>query len=295
MKTSNKLALVVALVAAMLLSVANGVEPPGGGQSMEAYMEAVRLKYQPEIERLKAEAGSLGDDAPSEGEMVIGVDGTADWELKEFKLDIPEFYMKLRRWSFDIPKTAMRLQQWVFHTPSVRMETKKVGEYPVFHDWKMSWKDIKADVPVFFMQKQVVKLHVPEFWMEREEIKLHIPEVVMKRQTWKMHLPTFKVENADVKIGKIASKAEAISSRMKQINQAMGSEINAKVKQYLTQKRTEMVGKFDGALKGLKGTIQAWEGNPKVDVSGMQASYTALLAERSKALGEIDAQIAKLA
>lgn len=253
-------------------------------QSLTQQIEQVKSKYQTHLDKVKSEAEGLTDDTPSDTEIGVGVRIKTGMELQEFKMDIPEFVMKLQRWVFHVPQVTMKLHTWKINIPGTGMRLRDIGF------------GIKMHVPTFWTDVRVIKLHIPEFKMAPVEVKLHIPEVTMKTQTMKMHLPTFTVEDAKAVIKDKERKGNQLAAQAKSISQDMRDEINGLVRTNLTQKRAELLKKFNSSIKSLQDTVVAWSNNKDAQgaVAKMKSDLDKLIKDRNKFIAEMDKKISKL-
>lgn len=227
--------------------------------SLKDKIKAVTSKYEGEFDRLQKD-GPDPDNA-IEGWLKIDIDVT--WEVVSIKFDLPEVTMKLQEWSFDIPQTELVQREIIFHTPSVRMETRKVGQYPEFHGLTVRWKDILIDVPVPFMQEQKIIMGIPEFRMGRVAVKLHVPEFTMKTQEIKLNLPQFTVKNVNAEIRKVEDRSDQLQAAMKSdlasarktVIDTSGSQIAKAANTMFTCLRTNIQMKKDQTLSILEPSI----------------------------------------
>ncbi|SEH40751.1 hypothetical protein [Tardiphaga sp. OK245] len=228
-------------------------------KTLKDKIKSITGKYEQQFEKLRDDGPS--PDNPVEAGVDIDIDVT--WDVVVIKLDLPEVTMKLQEWSFDVPQTELVQREMVFHTPSVRMETRKVGQYPEFHGFSVSWKDILIDVPVTFMQEQKIIMGIPEFRMGRVSVKLDIPEFTMKTQEIKLNLPQFTVKSISAEVHKVEERAQRLQGEMKtevdagrkEVAYSGGTEITKATNTLFTCLRTNIQMKKDQTLAVLEPSI----------------------------------------
>ncbi|SCB08302.1 hypothetical protein GA0061099_1001230 [Bradyrhizobium yuanmingense] len=269
-------------------------------KNLKDRIKSITGKYEQEFERLREE----GPDPDNPIEGWIGIDIDVSWEVVTIKLDLPEVTMKLQDWSFDIPQTELVQREIIFHTPSVRMETRKVGQYPEFHGFTVRWKDILIDVPVPFMQEQKIIMGVPEFRMGRVGVKLHIPEFAMRTQEIKLNLPQFTVKNIRAEVRTVEERSQQLQAAMKaevaagrkEVANSAGTDISKAANTLFTCLRTNIQVKKDQTLAVLEPSIVMFRDTASKLRSINSTETSARAAEMEgqlSALLERKAQIAK--
>ena len=178
------------------------------------------------------DAGNIKPDEASNVEMAINFDIDVKWEMKSFRMDLPEIKLVDRRIALDLPQVTLTNKRMSFDVPETKMETKKIGEKPeVTVRWRIkniglgiktnvpetvvTMTPIYADVPVIWMSRKDIVLSVPEFKMERSEFVLAIPEFAMKPHDLKISLPEFTIRNPRAEIKKATERASALEADSK--------------------------------------------------------------------------------
>jgi len=214
------------------------------GLNLQNEMKGIAEKYQ-------VSAQELGNNAPdpSAVEGFINVDFDVNWKNIEISLDLPEFTMNTQEWKLDVPQVSMRDKEIIFHTPSSRMTTKKVGQYPEFHGFRIVWKDILIDIPEFFMEEQRIVMGIPEFRVDTTSFKLDIPEVTMKTQKIIMGLPQFTLRS-------ISGEIQIVAARAEQLKNEAGAEIAAAKQRITSEAGIDIAKKANSLFTCLRTSIQ---------------------------------------
>lgn len=196
-------------------------------EELQAKINEITSRYQPEIDRIQAEGAALGEDAENPGTVgaVIKIDFDMEWKEREIVFDLPSVTMRDRNLSLDLPKIEMKRQRIVFDTPSVRMENRVVGRYPEFRGLRIRWRDIIMKVPVPFMERQEIIFDIPEVRMERKNLTLKIPEFGKDRQRWLVKLPEFTLKNVTVETEKLRERGQELQRRGEDLAERMEAEI----------------------------------------------------------------------
>lgn len=237
-----------------------------GGQTaaLNAQIEAVKDRYEPEIRKLQSEGDQLKNDAPNPEvvEAVINVDFEVTWKDQRIVFDFPSVRMKDQRIVLDLPEVRMDLQRIVFDLPAIRMVPKVVGRYPEVHWPNVVWRDIIIHVPEPYMQRNEIKLDLPSISMKRHEFIFGVPEVKMERVEWTIGLPQFKMINIKAATEKLKQRGKALNDRAQSIAAAMSLEINALIANFLkgaggvAGALDSARGAFDSALNSVKSAIE---------------------------------------
>lgn len=280
------------------------VEEVGG--TLSTSIKAISDRYQPEFDRISG-------DAPDTGgvDTMVDLDIDVDWRTISIALDLPEVTMTLQDWSLDLPQVTMRDKRIVFHTPSVRMERKKIGQYPVFHGWRVRWKDIYADVPVHFMQEHEIIMGIPEVRMDRTSIKLDIPEFTMRTQELKFDVPQITVRSISVEAGELKEDAEEKADEMRaeiaatrqSVLGGAADRIAATASTYFTCMRTqiqmrrdEIAAAFEPGIAMTRSALSKLEDvKANAEAEAMRERLADLMAKRDAATVQFDAVVAQIA
>jgi hypothetical protein len=217
---------------------------------------------------------------PNASKPAACVRGTLSWELKSWKMDLPEVTMRRKEWKMDVPETWLGQQEWWVKEPIVKCENRKVGQYPQTRcedTWvhvgpiktkgipncTVTWHDIITKVCWPETRDKKIVLGVPEFKMTTRVFSMDLPEVTMKTRELSLHLPRFDAESGCLG-AECADKCNA----------ALNSQMDD-----LSRRRTEAT---TPAKQALLATTTAM----------FQCQQTAIGAQRDEALAQYDRYIA---
>lgn len=240
----------------------------------KAHVAKIEARYKPRLDKLAAEGRRLGEDVPSGTEIILDT----KMETVEVKLHVPEVTMRLQTWKLHIPEVTMKIRTFSWHVPEVKMVMKDLGI-------------MKTKVPEVRMSRKEWKTKIPEVTMRLQTWKLHIPEVVMKLRSFSFDVPKVGAAKADVKAR--AKRGSAIAVESEKLASEMQAEISIATKDFLGNLRSQMTKQFDVAISDFDRAIAASPNDPAIR-KDLEAKRNEVVNDRSKALAEMDAQLAKL-
>ena len=277
-------------------------------EELQAKIDEVVARYKPELDRLEAEGGQLGQDAQDPGtvEAVINVDFDMTWKDQVIIADLPTVTMRERALSLDLPRVEMNAKRIVFHTPSVRMENRCLTKIPHLHGTTVKWKCVYTKVPVVFMQEQEIIYDLPSVTMERKDFSLKIPEFSMRPQRISLKIPEFTARDIKVEAKKLEEKGEDLRRRGEEIGRRMKSEVDALVaslfgpmttegialRETISNEYNDALGQVNAAIGELAGRqidpgkVPAEGGN--VNLRRMAAD---LVTKRDETIAQINAEL----
>lgn len=278
-------------------------------EELQARIDAVVAKYEPELQQLQAEGERIGDDAMDPGtvEAMINVDFTIDWKDQEIIFDLPAVTMRRREISFDLPQVTMKRQRIVFDKPVTRMEMRCLFKKPVFRGTKVSMKCVYGKFPVLTMERHEIIYDIPEVRMERKEMAFDVPEFSMNRQRWVVRLPQFTVTNIKAATRRLQDKGEELQRRGEDIARRMEQELQqllAGGQQIAAtaddDSREAVEADFNAAIAALENSIAGLvaQGVDPIKVPtdegdlNLRKELSDMIAARDQALAQLDADAA---
>jgi hypothetical protein len=292
---------VLATDAALVLSTGGTSAALANTQSI-AEIEA---RYDAEFKALEAEMQDWQGEAPDPSgiEATIGAELDVSWEITDFSFDIPEVIFITREFSLHLLQFKWDRTSFSMHVPEIRMETKTVGKYPCFKDWKWYSCDAKMDVPVTRMVHKQFSLDLPQTWWDRASFSMDILEFFSERVEIKMHLPQFKLKDVHGEISAYQKQGEAFGVRAQQLGEAKKSEMKTAIRTQIDTEKQKAIAEFGKSLAAIDkaiSDIRAAGANPAnlpapEGVINLIAVCGEIVQKRDQAITEMDKALQQLA
>lgn len=195
-------------------------------ETFEKEVEAVKVRYQPEIDQIEKDGKALEDEAlePNAVEALIDVDFSIEWKDEKISFDVPTVIMKTKDISFDVPEVSMRTKKISFDVPAVRMKKWCVAKVPQGFPLKM--KCIIAEKPEPYMRRQEIKIDLPKVVMKTKSISIDIPEFSMRTTSIILTLPHITVRKMSLHVKNLKSKGDLLKARGQDVADRMKSDID---------------------------------------------------------------------
>lgn len=232
--------------------------------TLQKQIDAIKARYQPQIEALKQRGEALREKCgkPDDIEAMIGVDFTLTMARTEMSFDIPSVTAREHHVALDIPEVISERQEIVFHTPSVRMVRKVMGRYPEFRWPNVEWKEIIVEIPEVFMQEQRIIFDTPSVVMKNQDWYLKIPEFTMERVDWSFDIPQITVHNVKGQIRWAEDEGRKLKAEGEGIANAMRGDIATVIggAQANTMSETQKIsleaaGSYDVAIARMQAAV----------------------------------------
>lgn len=210
----------------------------------------IQKKYEEKFKQLEAKAAQAalalqrdGEQLEKDAKQPFKLEITVKWVDKKMSLDLPQFSMKTKELKFDLPQVTMKTKRIVFHTPSVRMVMRVVGRYPEFRGFppKITWREIKTNVPETFMERQEISFDIPEFKFDTTSLKLDLPDFRMERTEFSMKVPEVAIGDISFVIPIEDDGLQDRSEKLKLRGEALAAELGEEAAALATAMQAEML------------------------------------------------------
>lgn len=239
----------------------------------QAGLRAIETRYKSQYSTIEKRGNDLGNEAPKNGDK-INFDVKVDMKEQRWVLKLPSVTITRNEIVLGLPQTTMKQQTWSYDVPRVRMERRKIGQYPEFsckkdkwgipYGCKTTWSNIYADVPVTDMVRTEMKLDVPEVTWKNTKISWDVPTLTWVENTWFVKIPEFTLINVAAEKGKdLKEKSDDLNREIAALNASRAADSRSATtalyvcfRQDLTEQQSEAEKQMDEGIASLSSSIQ---------------------------------------